>query len=137
MNKKDFIARSCIYSNIVVVGKRENIQCIIDAIQEMQVVMREIAGQIQSGNFSLSDDGYQELKADYLSLAITVVDILDGAAYLFERESPSKLRNWKAELELEQYRHVLEVEQQKENMEGAEESDEEKCPKYGCNRGKK
>ena len=26
LNKKDFIARSCIYSNIVVVGKRENIQ---------------------------------------------------------------------------------------------------------------
>lgn len=99
--------------------------------------MREIAGQIQSGKFSLSDDGYQELKADYLSLAITVVDILDGAAYLFERESPSKLRNWKAELELEQYRHVLEVAQQKENMERAEESDEEKSPKYGCNRGKK
>lgn len=137
LNKKDFIARSCIYSNIVVVGKRENIQCIIDAIQEMQVVMREIAGQIQSGNFSLSDDGYQELKVDYLSLAITVVDILDGAAYLFEREPTSKHRNWKAELELEQYRHVLEVEQQKENMERVEESDEEKCPKYGCNRGKK
>ena len=121
----------------VVVGKRENIQRIIDAIQEMQVVMREIAGQIQSGNFSLSDDGFEELKEDYLSLAITVVDILDGAAYLFEREPTSKHRNWKAELELEQYRHVLEVEQQKENMERVEESDEEKCPKYGCNRGKK
>ena len=49
--KKDFITRSGVYSNIIVVGKRENIQRIVDALQEMQMVMREIAGQIQSGSF--------------------------------------------------------------------------------------
>lgn len=38
---------------------------------------------------------------------ITVVDILDNAAYLFEKEVPSNRRNWKAELELEQFRTVL------------------------------
>lgn len=54
MYKKDFISRSCVYSNIVVVGKKENIQRIVDALQEMQIVMREIAGQILSGDFSLS-----------------------------------------------------------------------------------
>lgn len=41
---------------------------------------------------------------------LTVVDIADGAAYLFEKESPVDRRNWKAELELEQYRHALEME---------------------------
>ena len=107
--KKDFITRSCLYSNIVVVGKKENIQRIVDALQEMQAVMREIAGQIQSGDFSLSEKSYQELKEDYLALAITVLDIVDGAAYLFEKEPPSMRRNWKAELELEQFRRVLEV----------------------------
>lgn len=108
--KKDFITRSCVYSHISVVGKRENIQRIVDALQEMQMVMREIAGQIQSGDFSLSDKGYQELKKDYLALVLTVVDIAEGAAYLFGKESPVERRNWKAELELEQYRHVLEME---------------------------
>ena len=39
-----------------------------------------------------------------------VVDIVDGAAYMFEKECPAGRRNWKAELELEQYRHVLEME---------------------------
>ena len=107
--KKDFITRSCVYSNIAVVGKKENIQRIVDALQEMQTVMKEIAGQIQSGDFSLSKEGYQELKRDYLALVITVVDIVDGAAYLFEKEHPTNRRNWKAELELEQYRHVLEL----------------------------
>ena len=112
IHKKDFITRSCIYSNIVVVGLKENIQRIVDALQEMQMVMKEIAGQIQSGNFSLSEQSYHELREDYLALVITVVDIVDGAAYLFEKEPPSDRRNWKAELELEQYRHVLEFEQE-------------------------
>lgn len=97
------------YSNIVVVGKKENIQRIVDALQEMQTVMREVAGQIQSGDFYLSKEIYQELKRDYLALAVTVVDIVGGAAYLFEKEYPEKRRNWKAELELEQYHHVLEM----------------------------
>ena len=107
--KKDFITRCCVYANIVVVGKKENIQ---DSLQEMQGVMKEIAGQIQSGGFSLSAESYQQLKEDYLSLVVTVVDIVDGAAYLFDREPPAERKNWKAELELEQYRKILELEKE-------------------------
>lgn len=110
--KKDFITRCCVYANIVVVGKKENIQRIVDSLQEMQGVMKEIAGQIQSGGFSLSAESYQELKEDYLSLVVTVVDIVDGAAYLFDREPPAERKNWKAELELEQYRKILELEKE-------------------------
>lgn len=69
--------------------------------------MKEIAGQIQSCSFPLQDESYQELKRDYLALAITAVDIINGAAYLFEKETPKNQRDWKAELELEQYRSVL------------------------------
>lgn len=99
--KKDFIARSCIYSNIGVVGKRENVQRIVDAIQEMQSVMNDLARQLQSGGFSLSDGSYEELKRGYFAFVITVVDIVNGAAYLSEKELPGNRRNWKAELELE------------------------------------
>ena len=107
--KKDFITRSCVYSNIVIVGKEENIQRIVDAVQELRTVMIEIAGQIQSGDFILSDESYEELKQDYLALAITLVEILDGAAYLFEKKPPENRRNYKAELELEELRAVLEI----------------------------
>lgn len=110
--KKDFITRCCVYANIVVVGKKENIQRIVGSLQEMQGVMKEIAGQIQSGGFSLSAESYQQLKEDYLSLVVTVVDIVDGAAYLFDREPPAERKNWKAELELEQYRKILELEKE-------------------------
>ena len=113
--KKDFITRSCVYSNIVIVGKEENIQRIVDAVQELRTVMIDIAGQIQSGDFILSDESYEELKQDYLALAITLVDILDGAAYLFEKKPPENRRNYKAELELEQLRHALEFDPDKYN----------------------
>lgn len=76
LHKKDFITRSCIYSNITVIGKKENIQRIVDALEEMRNVMNEITGQILSGDYSLSSDSYQELKEDYLAFTITVVDIV-------------------------------------------------------------
>ena len=113
--KKDFITRSCVYSTIVIVGKAENIQRIVDKVDEMRITMNEIAGQIQSGDFVLSDESYAELKEDYLALAITLVDILDGTAYLFEKEAPKSRRNYKAELELEQYRYLLEQSETQNN----------------------
>ena len=109
-SKKDFIARSCIYSNIVVVGKQENIKRIVDALQEMQCTMKEIVRQLQSGDFSLSEDVYKEMKQDYLAMAITVVDIVNGAAYLFDKIPDADNQHWKADLELEQFRNVLNLE---------------------------
>ena len=106
-HKKDFIARSCIYSNIVVVGKQENIKRIVDSLQEMQYVMREIVRQLQSGDFSLSEDAYKEMKEDYLAMAVTVVDIVNGAAYLFDKSPDTDNQHWKADLELEKFRRIL------------------------------
>lgn len=57
----------------------------------------------------MSEEGYKELQRDYLALVITVVNIVDGAAFLFGKENPMDRRNWKAELELEQYRSILEL----------------------------
>lgn len=106
MSKKDFIARSCIYANIVVVGKK-NIQRIIDEVQEMQITLKEVAGQLQSGNFSLSRESYKEMKADFLATAITLVDILDGAAYLFDKERSNISRVEQKQKMLEDCRRAL------------------------------
>ncbi len=62
--------------------------------------------------FLLSEESYQELKEDYLSLVITIIDIVDGAAYLFDKKMSSDRKNWKAELELEQYRSILQMEKE-------------------------
>lgn len=109
-HKKDFIARSCIYSNIVVVGSQVNIKRIVDALQEMQYTMKEIVRQLQSGDFSLSDKAYKELHNDILAVAITVVDVVNGAAYLFDKTPDTDNQHWKADLELEQFRKVLNLE---------------------------
>ena len=108
MYKKDFIVRSCIYANICVVGKRETIQRVVDALREMQIVMEEIAGQLMAGEFLLSDKAFKELREDYLALVITVVDIINGASYLFERIPDTDNQHWKADLEVEQMKKVLE-----------------------------
>ena len=120
MYKKEFITRSRIYSNIVVVGKREYVQHIVDELRETQIVIKEIAEQIQSGNFSLSDESYRGLKEDYLAFAITMVDILNGAAYLFDKKLDSDSRHWKGKVELEEYRHVLKLDAKRSGCENVD-----------------
>jgi hypothetical protein len=95
MYKKDFIARSCIYSNIVVVGKKENIEKIIDEMQIMESVMNDIAEQIALGNIPLKDDRFCDMRNEFLSLVLTVIDIMRGAAYLFHRENRTDGIDWK------------------------------------------
>ena len=114
-SKKDFIARSCIYSKIVVVGNPVNIKRIVDALQEMQSTMEEIARQLQSGVFSLSENAYKQMKEDFFAMVITVVDIVNGAAYLFDKEQDTDNQHWKADFELEQFRKALLMEASKDN----------------------
>ena len=70
-------------SNLV--GKQENIKRIVNSLQEMQYMMREIAGQLKSGDFFLPGDSYQKLRRDYLALVVTVADIINAAADLFDK----------------------------------------------------
>lgn len=71
---------------------------------------REITEQILSGDFCLSEDGYKELKADYLAFVITVVDILNGAAYLFDKNPEIDNRYWKKQQKIQEYKAVLKEE---------------------------
>lgn len=107
MQKKDFICRSIIYSNICMVGKKENIRIIVNAVEEMQYTMKEIVKTLSADEFSLSDDTYLKFKNDLLALAITVVDILNGAAYLFDKKPISGNQHWKSDLEMEQLKDCL------------------------------
>ena len=88
MAKKDFITRSCIYSNICVVGTKNNIQKIVDAVEEMKNVVNEIASRETAGDFPLSGDSFREMSLRYTAMCLAIVDILDGASYLFGVEKP-------------------------------------------------
>jgi len=112
MSKKDFYCKSIIYSNICVTGTKENITTIVNAVYELQMVMKEIASQIEACNLSLSNESYYEIKEDFLALCINLVDILNGAAYLFDREVPEEAdtTSIKQEMELSDFRKMLDRE---------------------------
>ena len=55
----------------------------------------------------LSESVYKEMKESYLVMVITVVDIVNGAAYLFDRTPDTDNQHWKVDLELEQFRKIL------------------------------
>ena len=69
--------------------------------------MKEITEQILSGDFPMSGESYKELKEDYLAFVITMVDILNGAAYLFEKKPDSDNRHWKEQREIQEYCEAL------------------------------
>ena len=87
LKKSDYIIRCCLYNKVVVVGKKENINKLVDELQEMKAVMIEIAGQIMSGDFALAQESFNDMKEEYIALVKMVVDILAGAEYLFQDES--------------------------------------------------
>lgn len=99
LHKKDFISRSCIYSNIVVTGTRENIDRIVGELQVMESVLMEIAAQMERGNLTLSEDSFDEMRMDFLALIITAVDIMKGASYLFHVNCLQDETDWKDRLE--------------------------------------
>ena len=50
-----------------------------------------------------------------LALAVTVVDILNGATYLVEKKPDKDNQHWKMDLELEQFREMLRVEKESDD----------------------
>ncbi len=105
LHKKDFISRSCIYSNIVVTGTRENIDRIVGELQVMESVLLEIAAQMECGNLSLSESAFEEMRVEFLALIITALDIMKGASYLFHIDNPSDEIDWKHRLENDDSMH--------------------------------
>lgn len=102
--KKDFIIRCCVYSRICVVGKKENIAIIVRAVRDMQLTMMEIAEDLKQGDFKLTDEAFAEMKDEFLALAVTLVEILNGAAYLFDQIPNDDYQEWKLKLQPEQFK---------------------------------
>lgn len=125
MLKKDFITRSCLFNSIIVTGTKENINRIVASVQEMEAVLIEIAGMLleHSGDFPLEAETVKAIRDDYLATVITIVEILDGAAYLFHKGVPNRDKNWKASLEEEQFRHILQMDSAKKENGGVVETE--------------
>ena len=50
--------------------------------------VNEIASRETAGDFPLSGDSFREMSLRYTAMCLAIVDILDGASYLFGVEKP-------------------------------------------------
>ena len=69
---------------------------------------RDLADQLNNlQSDEIEEDGYQEFRGDCLALAVTVVDILNGAAYLFDKNPENDNQHWKADIRLDQLGKII------------------------------
>lgn len=91
--KKDYFVRSCIYNRICVVGKKETIYPLVQTINALYLQLLEMQKSFieccehQALNSLPTNDEIKELQTDYNNLLTAIIDLLDGAKYLWEGES--------------------------------------------------
>lgn len=81
--KKDYFVRSCIYNRICIVGKKETIVPMLEEMQNMRIILKEVAEDFKNGEVTLSEAGLEEMQCDFESLMRVLIDMLDGAEYLW------------------------------------------------------
>lgn len=96
MMKKDYFTRFCIYNRICVVGKKEVVYELVECVRNMQEDMHVLAGEVNKngrikGKKSPIDGSeytdMEELAFDYVAMLNAVIEVLDGAKYLWEQEN--------------------------------------------------
>ena len=92
MMMKDYFVRSCIYNRICVVGKKETIYPLVQTVNalylqllEMQKAFTKRCEHQALHNLPTSDE-IKELQTDYNNMLTAIIDLLDGAKYLWEEE---------------------------------------------------
>ena len=87
MMKKDYFIRSCIYNRICVVGKRETIYPLVQTVNALYLQLLEMQKAFTSTSTSdmlPSSDEIKELQTKYTTMLTAIIDLLDGAKYLWE-----------------------------------------------------
>lgn len=93
MMKKDYFVRSCIYNRICVVGKKETIYSLVQTVNALYLQLLEIhkafVGYCQDqnpDNLPTSNE-IAELQTSYNNMLSAIIDLLDGAKYLWEGDA--------------------------------------------------
>lgn len=88
MMKKDYFVRSCIYNRICVVGKKETIYPLVQTVNALYLQLLEMQTAFTTAS-SIPDtlpssDEIKELQNEYINMLSAIIDLLDGAKYLWE-----------------------------------------------------
>lgn len=93
MMKKDYFVRSCIYNRICVVGKTETIYPLVQTVNALYLQLLEMqkafVGYYQdhdTDNLPANDE-ITALQTSYNNMLSAIIDLLDGAKYLWEGDT--------------------------------------------------
>ena len=88
MMKKDYFVRSCIYNRICVVGKKETIYPLVQTVNALYLQLLEMQKAFTALNCNPdtlpSSKAIKELQIEYTNMLTAIIDLLDGAKYLWE-----------------------------------------------------
>ena len=92
MKKQDYFVRSCIYNRICVVGKKETIYPLVQTVNALYIKLLEMqkaftgaddVTSVKAESLPSSED-IKELQTEYTNMLTAIIDLLDGAKYLWE-----------------------------------------------------
>lgn len=90
MMKKDYFIRSCIYNHICVVGKKETIYPLVQTVNALYLQLLEMQKAFTTPDFTPdnlpSSESIKELQIEYTNMLTAIIDLLDGAKYLWEED---------------------------------------------------
>lgn len=90
MIKKDYFVRSCIYNHICVVGKKETIYPLVQTVNALYLQLLEMqkafAATGNTPDTLPSSKAIKELQTEYTNMLTAIIDLLDGAKYLWEED---------------------------------------------------
>lgn len=88
--KKDYFIRSCIYNRICVVGKKETIYPLVQTVNTLYLQLLEMQKAFISSTVApdmiSTSEAIKELQSEYTNMLTAIIDLLDGAKYLWERD---------------------------------------------------
>lgn len=94
MMKKDYFIRSCIYNRICVVGKKETIYPLVQTVNALYLQLLEMQKAFAEADTDTmvtatpdtlpSSEAIKELQTEYTNILTAIIDLLDGAKYLWE-----------------------------------------------------
>lgn len=86
MKKQDYIVRSCIYNHVCVVGKKENIEILRSEMQEMNLVLEDVARDLKSEKSVITEEGLDSMTERYLAFLDAALWMMKGSSYLWEEK---------------------------------------------------
>lgn len=94
MKKQDYFVRSCIYNRICVVGKKETIYPLVQTVNALYLQLLEMQKVFTGADAAIavnatpdtlpSSEAIKELQTEYTNMLTAIIDLLDGAKYLWE-----------------------------------------------------